>query len=269
MRPVAGFRSSHDPMTSKVMVDAMPVRVFADAAAVAEAAATHAAAVIQDAIDARGTAHVMFASGNSQLEFLARLTASGGADWRRVVGFHMDEYLGIPAAHPASFRRYMREEILAKVDLQAFHEIAGDAPDPEDEGDRYAALLCANPLDLCCLGIGENGHLAFNDPPVADFHDPLDVKIVELDDRCRRQQVGEGHFASFGEVPGRAITVTVPALLRSRVVIAIVPEARKREPVDRALHGPVSTACPASILRTQSHVTLYLDTASAGTRSVG
>jgi glucosamine-6-phosphate deaminase len=251
-------------MTSELVVDAMPVRVLADAADVGAAAATHAVAVIQDAIDARGIANVMFASGNSQLEFLARLTSSGDVDWARVVGFHMDEYLGIPASHPASFRRYMREEILARVRLQAFDEISGDAPDPEGECDRYARLLRVSPLDLCCLGIGENGHLAFNDPPVADFDDPLDVKIVELDDACRRQQVGEGHFASFDDVPARAITVTIPALLRSRVVLAIVPEARKHEPVHRALHGPVSTDCPASILRSQPHVTLYLDTASAG-----
>jgi len=251
-------------MTSKLVVDAMPVRVLADSADVGAAAAAHAVAVIEDAIDARGVANVMFASGDSQLEFLARLTMSGVVDWSRVVGFHMDEYLGVPATHPASFRRYMREEIVAKVRLLAFHEIVGDARDYTGECDRYTRLLHANPIDLCCLGIGENGHLAFNDPPVADFDDPLDVKVVELDDGCRRQQVGEGHFATFDDVPERAITVTIPALLRSRIVLAIVPEARKREPVARALHGPVTTDCPASILRTQPHVTLYLDTASAG-----
>lgn len=251
-------------MTSELVVDAMQVRVFPDAHELGDAAAIHAAAVISDAIDARGVANVMFASGNSQVEFLCALTTSTDVDWSRVVGFHMDEYLGIPATHPASFRRYMSERIAGVVDLQAFREIAGDAPDPDAECARYAALLRVAPLDLCCLGIGENGHLAFNDPPVADFDDPLDVKIVALDEACRNQQVGEGHFVSFADVPTHAITVTIPALLRARCVLAIVPEARKRAPVRHTLHDTVSTACPATILRTQPHTTLYLDAASAG-----
>ena len=251
-------------MTSELVVDAMAVRVFADAHEAGDAAAAHGAAVMQAAIEARGVANVMFASGNSQREFLAALVDSVGVDWTRVVGFHMDEYLGVPATHPASFRRYMHEQIVDRVRLRAFHEIAGDTLDPVAECDRYAGLLRAGPLDLCCLGIGENGHLAFNDPPVADFDDPLDVKVVELDDACRRQQVGEGHFAALADVPARAITVTIPALLRANQVLAIVPEARKAEPVHRALQGPVSPRCPASILRTNPHVTLYLDTASAG-----
>jgi glucosamine-6-phosphate deaminase len=157
----------------------------------------------------------------------------------------------------------MRERIVNRVHPGAFHEIHGDAVDIDAECDRYASLLREHPLDLCCLGIGENGHLAFNDPPVADFDDPRDVKVVELDDACRRQQVGEGHFASIDAVPRNAITVTIPALLRSRAVLAIVPEARKREPVRRALTGPIDPECPASILRTQPHVTLYLDAESA------
>ncbi len=251
-------------MTSELVVDAMTVRVFPEPVALGAAAAVQAAGVIRDAIGARGVANVMFASGNSQLEFLRCLTASPDVAWARVVGFHMDEYLGLPAAHPAGFRRYMHEEILDKVRLQAFREIAGDAPDAEAECARYAGLLRVNPLDLCCLGVGENGHLAFNDPPVADFDDPRDAKVVELDEACRKQQVGEGHFAAFAEVPTHAITVTIPALLRARTVLAIVPEARKRAPVERALHGPVSTECPASVLRTRPNATLYLDAASAG-----
>jgi glucosamine-6-phosphate deaminase len=157
----------------------------------------------------------------------------------------------------------MRERIAARIPVREFHYLHGDAPDAAAEAQRYAALLDDHPLDLCCLGIGENGHLAFNDPPVADFDDPLDVKIVELDDDCRRQQVGEGHFASFDDVPARAITVTIPALLRAKCVLAIVPEARKAPPVAAALEGPVTTACPASILRRQPHARLYLDAESA------
>jgi glucosamine-6-phosphate deaminase len=244
-------------------VNALTVRVHPDQVALGAAAADDAARVINDAIGARGSASIMFASGNSQLSFLEALTGHTDVDWSRVVGFHLDEYCGLPAEHAASFRRYMRERIIDVVHPRVFHEIRGDARDPEGECDRYAALLREHALDLCCLGIGENGHLAFNDPPVADFDDPRDVKVVELDDACRRQQVGEGHFPSLDAVPGKAITVTIPALLRSGAVLAIVPEARKREPVRRALTGPIETACPASILRTRSNVTLHLDADSA------
>jgi glucosamine-6-phosphate deaminase len=245
-------------------VNAFTVRVHADAAALGAAAADDATRLIVDAIHVRGAANVMFASGNSQLTFLDALTARTEVDWSRVVGFHMDEYCGIGPEHPASFRRYMRERIVERVHPKEVHEIEGDVLDPTGECERYAGLLREHPLDLCCLGIGENGHLAFNDPPVADFDDPIDLKVVELDAACRRQQVGEGHFPSDDAVPTHAITVTIPALLRARAVLAIVPEARKREPVRRALTGPVDTSCPASILRTLAHVTLHLDTESAG-----
>jgi glucosamine-6-phosphate deaminase len=250
-------------VTAALVVDELTVRIAPDAAALGVEAADHASTVIRAAIEARGNAHVMFATGNSQFAFLDALTGDDRIDWSRLVGFHMDEYLGISAEHPASFRRYLRERLVARVHPGAFHEIVGDAPDPNAEAQRYAALIRAHPLDLCCLGIGENGHLAFNDPPVADFHDPLDVKIVELDEPCRAQQVGEGHFGALAEVPTHALTVTIPALLRAAAVLAIVPEARKAAPVARALQGPISTECPASALRTCAHATLYLDADSA------
>ncbi len=265
-----------DPVR-ELRFDEMDVRIHGSEAALGAAAADHAARVIGNAIEAAGVANVMFASGNSQLAFLRELRARDDVDWSRVVGFHMDEYLGIDAGHPACFRRYMREHITDHVCLQAFHELRGDAPGAarsgaagsgaagsgaDEECARYSALLDAHPLDLCFLGIGENGHLAFNDPPVADFADPLDVKVVALDEACRRQQVGEGHFAAFDDVPTHARTVTIPALLRASAVLAIVPEARKRAIVAAALTRPVSTDCPASVLRTQEHVTLYLDDAS-------
>ncbi|MGZ4797651.1 MAG: 6-phosphogluconolactonase, partial [Acidimicrobiia bacterium] len=184
-----------------------------------------------------------------------------------VIGFHMDEYVGMPDSHPASFARYMREQIVEIVHPGAFHYVDG-TNEPAAECARYARLLREHPLDLCCLGVGENGHLAFNDPPVADFDDPLTVKVVELDDRCRRQQVGEGHFPSVDAVPPTAITVTIPALLRARRVMVIVPDARKADAVAAALAGPVTTACPASILLTAPHATVYLDPDSAaGLRS--
>jgi glucosamine-6-phosphate deaminase len=246
-------------------VEALTVRVYDNVDALAVDAARDAAAVVTGAIVERGHANVMLATGTSQLVFLARLVEAAGTsiDWSRVTGFHMDEYVGLPAIHPASFQRYMRERVVAHLPFGAFHYVEGGADDPDAEAARYATLLEEHPVDLCCLGIGENGHLAFNDPPVADFDDPLVVKVVDLDDRCKLQQVGEGHFATVADVPPRAITVTVPGLLRARRTLAIVPEARKAEPVRAALEGPVTTACPASILRRQPRATLFLDRESA------
>jgi glucosamine-6-phosphate deaminase len=251
-------------MTRDAVVGELRVRVARDAAALGITAAAHASSVLREAIATRGVAHAMFATGNSQFAFLDAIVEHRTLDWTRVVGFHMDEYVGIGANHPASFRRYLRERLTTRVPFAAFHFIDGDASDLDAECVRYAGLLADHPLDLCCLGIGENGHLAFNDPPLADFDDPLDVKVVELDPMCRRQQVGEGHFPTVDDVPPRAITVTIPALVRAATVLAIVPEARKREPVRRALVGPVDTACPASILRERPNATLYLDEESAG-----
>ena len=245
------------------VVDQATVRVHATGEDLAHDAAEEAAGTVAAAIAARGAAHVMFATGNSQLAFLDALTSRGDVDWSSLVGYHLDEYVGVDADHPASFRRYLRERIVDRVHPQRFHYLAGDSPDPDRECQRYASLLAGHRLDLCCLGIGENGHLAFNDPPVADFEDPELVKVVELDERCRRQQVGVGHFGSVEAVPPRAMTVTIPGLLAARRVLAVVPEARKRGPVLVALTGPVSTDCPASILRTQPHALLELDAGSA------
>jgi glucosamine-6-phosphate deaminase len=244
-------------------VDELSVRVFDDVVEIARAAAVKAVDELCAAIDERGEANVMLATGNSQLVFLAELVTFAGVDWSRVTAFHMDEYVGLPPTHTASFQRYMRERVAANVPFRAFHYLQGDTGDAEQEARRYADLLRTHPLDLCCCGIGENGHLAFNDPPVADFDDPLDVKVVALEPASRRQQVAEGHFATIDDVPAQAITVTIPALLRARRVLAIVPEQRKAAPVQAALEGPITTACPASYLRTQPHATLYLDAESA------
>jgi glucosamine-6-phosphate deaminase len=250
-------------ITRELLVDSLRVEAFDDLSSLASTAAADAAAAIGDAVAERGAANVMLATGNSQLAFLDALAARDDVAWDHVVGFHMDEYLGMGPDHPASFRWYMRARVVERMHPGTFHELAGDAPDPEAECARYAALLRAHPLDVCCLGIGENGHLAFNDPDVAEFDDLRDVKIVALDETCRAQQVGEGHFAALGDVPRRALTVTIPALLRAERVLAIVPEARKADPVRRALYGPVTTACPASALRRHPGATLYLDAASA------
>jgi glucosamine-6-phosphate deaminase len=250
-------------MSRDFTVDALSVRVFDDVQSLALAAASAAADAIRGAIDERGDANVILATGNSQLVFLAALIEHTDVDWSCVTAFHMDEYVDLPASHPASFQRYMRERVAATIPVKAFHYLAGDTGDAHAEADRYAALLRSHPLDLCVCGIGENGHLAFNDPPVADFDDPADVKVVALAAASLRQQVAEGHFATIDDVPTHAITVTIPALVRARRVLAIVPETRKAVPVRDALQGPISTACPASYLRRQPHATLYLDADSA------
>jgi glucosamine-6-phosphate deaminase len=244
------------------LIERLRVVIHPDSGALARAAADQAAAAIRDAVAARGVAHAMFATGNSQLEFVDQLVANTpGVPWGKVVAFHMDEYVGIGPDHPAGFQRWIRRRIAEPTNAGTVHYLDGLA-EPAAECARYAALLGRHPLDLCCLGIGENGHLAFNDPPVADFDDPVDVKVVELDRACRQQQVNEGHFPGLEDVPARAMTVTVPALLRARTVLAVVPELRKAEPVRTALHGPVSTACPASALRTAAHAILHLDPGS-------
>lgn len=247
----------------QLAVDALTVKVFDDVASLAGAAAQDAARALRGAIEARGEANVMLATGNSQLAFLAELVQFTDIAWDRVRAFHMDEYVNLSPAHPASFRRYMRERVASRLPLKEFHYLEGDTADADAEARRYEALLRAHPLDLCCCGIGENGHLAFNDPPVADFADPRDVKVVPLELASRRQQVGEGHFATLDDVPTHAITVTIPALLRAGSVLVIVPEARKAQPVHDALYGAISTACPSSILRRYPNATLYLDAESS------
>ena len=250
-------------MTQTRTVGRLTVEIFPDVTELARSAARSAADALRAAIADRGEANVMLATGNSQLVFLAELVTYTDVDWGRITAFHMDEYVGLPPTHTASFQRYMRERVAANVPFRVFHYLQGDTGDAPQEAQRYADLLRAHPLDLCCCGIGENGHLAFNDPPVADFDDPLDVKVVALEPASRAQQVAEGHFATIADVPAEAITVTIPALLRARRVLAIVPEQRKAAPVKAALEGPITTACPASYLRTQPHATLYLDAESA------
>ena len=241
----------------------LQVRVFPSQAELS----TDVAQIVRDhfaaTIARQGAAAAIMATGNSQIQFLEKLVALGGVDWSRVTLFHMDEYLGIRDDHPASFRRYMRERVESRAKPGKFHYLAGDVDLPLDECVRYAALLKAQPIDLCCLGVGENGHLAFNDPPVARFDDPHFVKLVKLDDACKWQQVNEGHFPTLDAVPTYAFTLTIPALLSARKVICIAPEKRKSKPVKAMLEGPITTDCPASILRQQAHATLFLDMDSA------
>lgn len=221
-----------------------------------------AAQAIQNALRIRPTARVILASAPSQDELLNALTSAPLA-WSQVAIFHMDEYAGIDAEHPGSFRRYQREHVLSRVQPGAFHGLVGEAADLTEECARYARLLAEAPIDVVCLGIGENGHLAFNDPPVADFSDSLRVKIVELDQTCRQQQVNDGCFSSLADVPLCAITLTIPTLLAAGALFCAVPGPRKAQAVRDTLRAPISAACPATILRTHPRARLYLDEDSA------
>lgn len=244
-------------------VDSLPVKIFANRADLAQFAASEVHGFLRDVIAKKGSAAAILATGNSQIDFLQRLVAMPGIDWKKVTLFHMDEYLGISATDKASFRKYLRERVETLVKPGAFHYIEGDAPLPLDEIERYTNLLNAQPIDLCCMGVGENGHIAFNDPPVANFRDRHLLKLVQLDDACKMQQVREGHFPSIEAVPPYAYTLTIPALFKAGKVICIAPETRKAKAIREMLRGEISTACPASALRTQSQAVLLLDTESA------
>lgn len=243
--------------------DALNVRVFSSLDDLATDAALEVNNHLRTTLAAKGSAAAILATGNSQIQFLRKLVALEGVDWSKITLFHMDEYLGIDPNHKASFRRYLREKVQTLVQPKAFHFMEGDTDLPLEECARYESLLEAQPIDLCCLGVGENGHLAFNDPPVARFEDKHRIKLVKLDDACKMQQVKEGHFPSLDAVPPYAFTLTIPALCSARKMICIAPEKRKAEPIRNALQGPISTACPASFLRKQKHCTLLLDHDSA------
>ncbi len=249
--------------TKSYHVDRLPVRIFTALADLAVAAADDAAAVLRDAIAARGRARAIIATGNSQDQFLDQLVQRPGIEWSKVELFHMDEYLGMPITHPASFRRYLQRRVFDRVQPKRAHYLEGDALEPLKAMRDYAAALASAPVDLCCLGIGENGHLAFNDPAVADFEDSETIKLVKLDEKCRGQQVGEGHFPNLDAVPAYAITLTIPALCRVGRMIAVVPEKRKAGAVKASLEGPIAPACPGSYLRKQAHAVLYLDADSS------
>ena len=243
----------------------MDVQVFADKDALATAAALFVAGRLRRAMAERGRANIVLATGASQVEFLDALRKVD-VDWSSVTVFHLDEYLGMAAAHPASFRRYLRERLFDHLPFGAVHLLQGDAVDSAEECRRYAALLERDSIDVACLGIGENAHLAFNDPP-ADFGTPHLVHVVALDEACRRQQVGEGHFAALADVPTKALSLSIPAILSARTISCVVPDRRKAEAVRCALEGPISPDCPASALRQHPDCHLFLDLDSASALS--
>jgi glucosamine-6-phosphate deaminase len=239
----------------------MNLRVFADKRSLSDAAAEQASATIRRAIADRGQARIVAATGTSQLDFLGALTKAEGIDWRSVEMFHLDEYMGLPVTHPASFRKYLLDNIIHKTSIRQYHLLDGDADVPTVI-QRLNESLRSAPVDILFAGIGENGHLAFNDPP-ADFEITDPYLVVDLDEACRRQQVGEGWFADLSEVPCQAISMSVQQVLKAREIVAIVPDARKAHAVKLCIEGEISPMAPASILRTHPATTLYLDTDSA------
>jgi len=246
-----------------MQVGTLRVEIYGDRGKMGAAAAGAVAERMKETIARQDRVVVVFAAAPSQNEFLATLASLEGMDWDSVVAFHMDEYVGLPADAPQSFGNFLREHLFDLVQPGTIHYLNGQAPDPEEECRRYGALLKAHPVDIVCAGIGENGHLAFNDPPVADFADPLDVKVVELDETCRMQQVHDGCFPDFDSVPTHALTMTIPALMRARGLYTMVPGPTKAQAVRETLTGPISTDCPATALRRHPNAILYLDGDSA------
>jgi len=245
----------------------MIVRVFEDKASLSKAAAEQASAAVRSAIHDRGYARIIAATGTSQLDFLDALTNGKNIDWQRVEMFHLDEYVGLPITHPASFRKYLLVRLIHKVGIAKYHLLDGDG-DPAEVVRRVGKALRSAPVDVAFVGIGENGHLAFNDPP-ANFQTEEPYLIVELDDACLRQQVGEGWFASISEVPRQAISMSVRQILKAKEIICVVPDARKAPAVKLCFDGEVSPMAPASILRTHPAATVYLDRGSASLLSPG
>jgi len=235
----------------------LDIRVFDTKAEVGQAAARDAARIINEAIDERGAAFVIAATGASQFEFLDALVQQK-IDWARVVYFHLDEYVGLPESHPASFRRYLKERLASPIHPKAFHFLDGEARDINQECRRVGDLIAQQTIDVAFVGIGENGHLAFNDPP-ADFETEEPYLVVNLDETCRQQQVGEGWFKSIAEVPTQAISMSIKQIVKSRNLLCIVPDQRKAEAVRASVTLAVSPLRPASILQQHEHVTLYLD----------
>lgn len=240
----------------------MVLKVFDDKNSLAKAAAEKAAAAICSAIRDRGQARVIAATGTSQFEFLAALTESFDIDWGRVELFHLDEYIGLPATHPASFRRILLDRLVNKTGIAKFHPLNGDARDLSDVIRRVGDAVASAAVDIAFVGVGENGHLAFNDPP-ADFETEEPYLIVNLDEACRRQQVGEGWFSDISEVPKQAISMSIRQILKASEILAVVPDSRKAQAVKACFEGEVSPMAPASILRTHANVNVYLDKESA------
>lgn len=258
-------------LLEEMRVDQLKVEIYEDRAAMGRAAAQRVAGWMRQILGEQEQVSMIFAAAPSQNEFLAELCQIEDLEWDRVVAMHMDEYIGLPADAPQAFGNFLRERLFDIVKPGMVYYLNGNAADLEVECQRYTELLKQNSVDIVCAGIGENGHLAFNDPHVADFDDPelvpapdrVQVKVVKLDHRCREQQVHDGCFAQLGDVPAHALTLTIPALMADRSISCVVPGPTKAEAVKRTLRGPVSTECPATILRQHDNAVLFIDQESA------
>jgi glucosamine-6-phosphate deaminase len=239
----------------------MQIRVLKDRQQLGKQAAAQAADMLRTAIKAHGVARIIAATGASQFTFLEALIAASGINWKNVEMFHLDEYIGLPVTHPASFRKYLLERLIVPSGIEKYHLLDGES-DPQLVCEQIGQQINRAPIHAAFVGIGENGHLAFNDPP-ADFETEQPYLIVNLDEACRQQQVGEGWFATPGEVPQQAISMSIRQILKAEKIICIVPDARKAQAVKLCLEGEISPLAPASILRTHPDVTLYLDEDSA------
>jgi glucosamine-6-phosphate deaminase len=248
--------------TQKLCVGGLNVEVYANREDMGAAAARAAAARIRETLVSQGHCRIVFAAAPSQNEFLAELGRLPDIDWSQVTAFHMDEYVGLANDHPQSFVRFLREHLWAKVRPGSVHPLNGLNPDPEAECRRYSELLAVAPIDMLCAGIGENGHLAFNDPPHADFEDRRTLRVVALAERSREQQVHDGCFPALEAVPTHALTLTIPALMTARVIYCMVPGPTKAEAMRDTLTGLVRPECPATILRRHPDAVLYGDAAS-------
>ncbi len=249
-------------MTRKLHVADLKISIYQDAQSMGKAAADFVAKSLNKTIAEKANANLILATGASQFSFLEALKERE-IDWQKITVFHLDEYKGISDRHPASFRKYLKERILDEVAPKKIHFLNGDADNLEKEMNNYAEQLKIHPIDIACIGIGENGHIAFNDPPVADFKDPKWVKLVTLDEDCRNQQLGEGWFPTFEDVPKEALTLTIPAIMHSKTISCVVPDARKSNAIYNTLYAEISTKCPATILRTHPNTSLFLDDAAA------
>lgn len=248
--------------TKSFQKDNLKVKVYNETDEMGLAAAVFVADKLKAAIAEKGSANLILATGASQFAFIKNFQKQD-VEWGKITVFHLDEYKGLPETHPASFRKYLKERILNIVKPKEVHYLEGDAADTDAEVKRYEELLKSHPVDVACIGIGENGHIAFNDPPVADFNDPYLVKIVELDDDCRKQQLGEGWFPTFDDVPTHALSLTIPAIMNCKTISCVVPDERKAKAVYNTLNLEISTACPATILRNHPDTVLFLDKTSA------
>jgi glucosamine-6-phosphate deaminase len=236
----------------------MLLKVFKDSTALARAAAEQAADSIRKSIASSGRCRVVLATGTSQFEFLDFLTKADGIDWKKVEAFHLDEYVGMPVTHPASFRKILLERVIHKTGITKYYFIDSDATDLSAAVRGVGRQLTSSPIDIAFVGIGENGHIAFNDPP-ADFETEKPYLVVELDEICRRQQVGEGWFADVSEVPTQAVSMSPRQIIKAREIVAVVPDQRKAKAIRLCMEGEVRPEAPASILRQHPNATVFVD----------